>query len=439
MRDGSRWVGVAAAVFVLAGCAADPGPAAPADDCVKIVEEGGTETDRCLPLAPEDGRVDTGTPRFGNPLRVTNPLHPTGIVRQTIYGGQVDGKPFRTEVTLLPERKIINWGGHRIDALESQYFALSDGRIKEVALDWYAQADDGSVWYLGEDVFNYEDGEVVDTDGTWVAGADAPAAMIMPAHPAKGDVYRPENKPGVVFEEVTVSATNQTVDGPSGPIEGAITVSELHMDGSREDKTFAPGYGEFSTGNADGDHEAASLALPADATNAPVPPTVDALATAIRRATDAVAGADWAAADTATAAVAKAWTAARPEDAPLPLLTRQMDRDIDTLTTAVSQRDAGGARDAALRVAQNELDVRSRHEAVDPTRVALWARQLVIDAAADDQAAVAGDLASLKWTFDRIRGDVPDPAAVHRTLTALGEAVEQGDLAAAATEARKLG
>jgi hypothetical protein len=88
-----------------------------------------------------------------------------------------------------------------------QYVAYSGGRILEVALDWYAQADDGSVWYFGEDVFNYEDGVVADTHGTWLAGRDGPPGMIMPANPAGDQVYRPENIPGLVFEEVTVKST----------------------------------------------------------------------------------------------------------------------------------------------------------------------------------------------------------------------------------------
>lgn len=429
--------GVLAAVVALAGCAPDP---APADrrECVHVVAEDGTRGDRCLPTAPQERRVDLGKPVFSRPTEVTNPLHPTGSVRQTIYGGQVDGKPFRTEVTLLPQRKTITWRGARIEVLASQYLALSDGRIQEVALDWYAQADDGSVWYLGEDVFNYEDGEVVDTDGTWVAGPDAPAAMIMPAHPKVGDVYRPENAPNRVFEEVTVSSVDRTVSGPSGPVPGAITVEELHLDGTREDKTFAPGYGEFSTGSTGGDLEAATLALPTDAAPGPTPATVDTLATAIRQAADALARADWTAAVRYADAVAKAWDAARPTDAPLPVLRRQMDRDIDTLAAAVRDRDAAAARDAALRLAQNELDLRSRHEPVDPARFALWARQLVIDAAADDKPAVRGDYECLKWTFERIRTAVADSAAVDQTLDGLRTSAGRGDLITAAEHARKL-
>jgi hypothetical protein len=88
--------------------------------------------------------------------------------------------------------------------------------------------------------------------------------MIMPANPQVGDVYRPENAPGIAFEEVRVAKVDQDVAGPSGNIRGAIEVNELHMDGTREGKVFAPGYGEFSTGSPGGDLEAASLASPTD-------------------------------------------------------------------------------------------------------------------------------------------------------------------------------
>ena len=197
-----------------------------------MVEESGETTDKCLPLAPDSERVDLGTPSFSKPTPITNPLHPTSAVTQAIYGGQVEGKPFRTEVTLLPETKATPWGGKTVDTAIAQYVAYLDGRIHEVAIDRFAQADDGSVWYFGEDVFNFEDGRVADTKGTWLASDKTPAAMIMPAKPAVGNVYHPENAPGVVFEQVRVEKVDQTIPGPSGDISGAMEVTELHMDGT---------------------------------------------------------------------------------------------------------------------------------------------------------------------------------------------------------------
>ncbi len=149
-----------------------------------------------------------------------NPLFPVSSQVSVLLLGTVDDLPFRTEVTLLPNPRIIEWEGMQVATLVSQYVAFLDGRIEEVAYDYYAQADDGSVWYFGEDVFNFADGVIVDTHGTWIAGTDGPAAMIMPANPQVGDVYRPENIPGFVFEEVTVQSVDETVDGPFGPIDG---------------------------------------------------------------------------------------------------------------------------------------------------------------------------------------------------------------------------
>jgi hypothetical protein len=100
----------------------------------------------CLPLAPEGQRVDRTTPTFSRPTEITNPLLPVAEVTQSLQLGSVDGKPFRAEVTLLPGTKAIAWNGRQVPTRIHQYVAYSGGRILEVALDWYAQADDGSVW-----------------------------------------------------------------------------------------------------------------------------------------------------------------------------------------------------------------------------------------------------------------------------------------------------
>ena len=110
--------------------------------------------------------MDLATPSFSDPTSVTNPLFPVSKQESVLMVGQVDGKPFRTEVTLLPDTRIIEWQGQQVETLVSQYTAYLDGRIHEVAYDFYAQADDGSVWYFGEDVFNFKEGYIADTHGT---------------------------------------------------------------------------------------------------------------------------------------------------------------------------------------------------------------------------------------------------------------------------------
>src|ERR671931_856172 len=390
----------------------------------------------CLPVAPASKRVDLVRPSFSHPVPITNPLHPTSEVAQVIFGGQVDGKPFRTEFTLLPDRKAINWDGRRIDAVTTQYLAYEDGRIQELAYDRFAQADDGAVWYLGEDVSDYRNGVAYTHEGSWQAGRDGPGAMIMPAHHRVGDVYRTENAPPIVFEEITVKAVGRTVPGPSGPVRGALVVSELHTDGTREDKIFAPGYGEFSTGDAKGDLEAVSLAVPTDARPRPLPAQLSALSAAVRKAFDTVGRNDWAGAATAGTTLREAWDAYRSGDLP-PLLERQTSRDVDLLARAVAARTPSQAHQAALRVAQDDLDLRLRHRPlaeVELARLDLWGRQLLVDAVASDRGAVAGDATTMQLIWQRVRHGA-DPAAAARVdarLRDLRAAAGNRDVAAAA-------
>jgi hypothetical protein len=410
----------------------DPGPS-----CVKPQDGNG-----CLQLAPASKRVDLVRPSFSNPTSITNPIHPSSKLDQVIYGGQVEGSPFRTEFTRLPDTKTITWEGQQVSVVTWQYLAFSGGRIKEVALDWFAQADDGAVWYFGEDVSDYEDGVVATNEGTWLAGKDGPPGMIMPGNPKVGDVYRPENVPGLVFEEVTVKSVGQTVPGPSGPVGGAITVTEIHFDGKREDKVFAPGFGEFSTGSPEGDLEAASLAVPTDARPEPAPAQLATLATAVRKAFDTVGRNDWSGASTATGGLKQAWDAYRPLGLPA-LLEKQMTRDIEALAASVTTRKPDQAHQAALRVAQNALDLQLRYQPVakvDLARLDLWARQVLVDAAAKDPGSVAGDVSTLELTRDRVRHTL-DPATAERLdaqIRDLRRAADSKDLAAATKAAPAL-
>lgn len=393
-----------------------------------------------LPVAPAAERVDLRLPTFSDPTSVTNPLHPTSTLESELLLGRADGRALRVEIALLPERKLVDWNGLHVEALVAQYVAFLDGELHEVALDFYAQADDGSVWYLGEDVFNYEDGAVVDTEGTWLAGLHGPGAMIMPADPQVGDVYRPENMPGHVFEEVTVEQTGVTVTGPRGPVGGAIVVDELHLDGGHEEKTFAPGYGELSTGTGK-DVEAVALAVPIDALPGPPPRELVELSKDAGIVFALAREGAWREARAATGRLRRTWSTLR-SGAP-PLLGGQTSEALGVLERAVGRRDRSAAAQAALTLAQASLDLLLRHRPVAEIELArfdLRAAQLVVDAAARDEAAVAGDLAALEWTRDRFAHALEgsDLFRLDRQLDALRAAVNDGDTETARSAAARL-
>ena len=356
-----------------------------------------------LPVAPASGRVDLYAPSFSDPTNVTNPLLPVSELDQVILLGREDDLPLRVVITLLHDTKTIEWNGQQVETLEAQYMAFLDGRIAEVTLDWYAQDDNGSVWYFGEDVFNYEDGVIADTEGTWLAGRDGPVAMIMPDDPQVGDVYRPENIPGTVFEEVTVKSINETMHGPRGHVNGAIIVEEFHMGGTYEGKIFAPSYGEFLT-CAGSELEAVALAVPTDTLPGPIPAELAVISTGAADIFDRAQSGDWNAAFASVDAMITAWDTHQAGDVPR-MLDAQMSGAIVVLVAAVDARQPAEARQAAIGVARACLDLQLQYRPpaeIDLARFDLCIRQIMVDIAANDPGAVKGDIATLGWIWDRI-------------------------------------
>jgi hypothetical protein len=445
---------IVAIAVVAASCTNDSNAASPTGVSATGTSTGATTTGPAtvttipqpfvpphIPVAPESDRVDLAMPTFSDPTNITNPLFPVSLQDSVLMLGHVDGKPFRTEVTLLPDTQIIEWEGQRVETLVSQYNAFLDGRIQEVAYDYYAQADDGSVWYFGEDVFDFIDGAIVVTEGTWRAGRDGPAAMIMPGDPEVGDVYRTENAPGFVFEEVTVRSVGQTLKGPTGPIEGGLLADELHSDGKTEQKVFAPGYGEFYTAGG-GDVEALALAVPTDALDEPLPAELTTISDGALEIYDAAGSADWTAATAKLHDLEAAWRTYRSGEVPR-LIEPRMDQALAALAGAVRAQKVTVARDAAIQTARSSLDLQLRYRPqpeIDLARMDLWAAQLLVDEAAGDAAGVGADQFALDYDRDRIRDavDARDLIRINTEIGAIQVAVADEDLAAAAAAAERL-
>ena len=120
-----------------------------------------------------------------------------------------------------------------------------------------------------------------------------------------------------------------------------------------------------------------------------------------------------------------------------------MDAALATLTDAAATQESAAISDAAVDVAQSALDLQLRYRpaaAVDVERFHLHSQQLRIDAAAGDAAGVAAEVATLEWIRDRIVGTLTpaELATVDDELAQLRDAVNSGNLAAAADEAARL-
>ena len=364
-----------------------------------------------LPVAPESQRVDIKRPTFSNPTKITHPLFPVKDGSQTILLGNADGRPLQVTYTTLPEsqNRTIIWDGKKIETRTVQYVAHMDRRLVEYALDWYAQADDGSVWYFGEDVFNYEDGQVADTHGTWLAGKDGPPAMIMPADPKPGNVYRVENIPGKAFEEVEVKTVNATVEGPLRSVTGCMIGRQLHDNGSYSDKTFCPGIGEFFTAK-DLDLETVAISVPTDALPGPLPAELADITAGALGTYDAAEGRDGRTAEDKFKALKSSWNSLRGRGQVSTLLATQMDRALrylegDVLEPALLHKHTIGTQNGAIDVALASLDLELRYRQpseVDGDRLAVFARKTLIDAKALEHGLVLSDVRTLELIRDRL-------------------------------------
>ncbi len=398
-----------------------------------------------IPLAPDSARRDLVAAPFPNPTSVTNPLFPISELDSAILNGHVDGKVFHTETTLLPFTQIIEWTpGQCVRVLASQYMAFLDGRLEETAIDLYAQAYDGSVWYLGESVFDYDaDGLVITTEGTWHAGTEGPAAMIMPSDPQINDAHRPENIPGLVFEELTIKKVDQTREGPSGSVSGVMVATETHQDGSLSDKVFAPGYGEFRS--TDGpDVEAMALASPTDSLPGGVPEELVTISLGADRifASSLATPLQWMRAETIAQRMLDTWIAFRAGDVPSRLV-KPTNVALRALVDRVASRDRSKAYPASIDAAyaSNDLQLRYRPATeVDTVRFDLWVRRVLVDANDGSLGGVRSDVVTIEWIRDRIAHTL-DPVTrttLDTMVRDLGAAVVDEDLAAAAETARDL-
>jgi hypothetical protein len=133
--------------------------------------------------------------------------------------------------------------------------AYESDELVERSFNYFAQADDGTVYYFGEVVDNYVDGVIDNHEGSWLVGGptqsdpaetgNAPKpAVFMPANPELGDVFKPEDLYPLVDETGTVVGVDLDVHVLGVKYDGAIKVKEsTRLSTETELKWYAPGVG----------------------------------------------------------------------------------------------------------------------------------------------------------------------------------------------------
>lgn len=180
---------------------------------------------------------------------VDNPYLPLSAFQALMYTGEEQdpdtGETIETRVEwqILPETKTV--AGVTVLVLRDN--AYEDGELIESTLDYFAQHKDGTVYYFGEDVDNYEDGVLVDHDGSWIAGEGAnEPGVFMPADPAAGLTFDQERAPGIAEDHSTILEDGLSMTAPAGAFSGCIKtedVNPLDAAAATENKWYCPGVG----------------------------------------------------------------------------------------------------------------------------------------------------------------------------------------------------
>jgi hypothetical protein len=194
---------------------------------------------------------DTG-PTDGNPFFRLEPGH------QLHYEGEDDGEDLELTITVLPRTELIEFTTARGQALSVRARVIEerewvDGELVEVSRNFFARCRErNDVFYFGETVDIYEDGEIVSHDGAWRAGEGrAQPGIILPGTFLLGARYYQEIAPRVALDRAENTDMGLRVHVPAGRFQRCVEVTEttpLNPDEASL-KVYCPGVGLVRDGD----------------------------------------------------------------------------------------------------------------------------------------------------------------------------------------------
>ncbi len=159
-----------------------------------------------------------------------------------------DGR-VRLVITVLAETRMVD--GVETRVVEER--ETESGALVEVSRNFFAiSSRTNSVFYFGEDVDIYRDGQVVSHEGAWLAGAGgARFGLMMPGLPLLGSRYYQEVAPRVAMDRAQIVSTSATLTTPAGAFTDVVQIEESTPleRGARESKFYAAGVGLLQDGS----------------------------------------------------------------------------------------------------------------------------------------------------------------------------------------------
>ncbi len=204
------------------------------------------------------GTVPEGQPVFSNPLEIDNPYRPfqPGAIR--VY--EVTEGDITLEIIVdvfINETRTFTWNGAEVACRIVESLDFEDGKLTGLSRKFFAQADDGTVYFFGELSETYLEADVVLRLGSWLVGGPtlpsdplttewrADPTIAMPAQPEIGDQFKREDIPPVLDElnEVVATGIDLFVFGSQYKDTIELVETSTLEPGFQESKWYAPGIG----------------------------------------------------------------------------------------------------------------------------------------------------------------------------------------------------
>ena len=235
------------------------------------------------------------------PVPVSGPLltdNPAGVVTGVEYRPEIDPVDFTTAVTnpympLVPgtsrtyegggERVVVTVTGTTRTVMGVETVVVRDREYRGSTLiedteDWFAQDEDGNVWYFGEDTAECNNGSITGRPGAWEAGVDgAQPGIVMLADPRVGDYYRQEYYTGRAEDVARVRELGATADHEGRVYHDVLVTEDFTAlePGQLEHKSYAPDVGLIEERNVGGGAPVRLTEITVDPE--PVPSAADSL------------------------------------------------------------------------------------------------------------------------------------------------------------------
>ena len=155
-----------------------------------------------------------------NPFFILEPNY------QLVLAGGEGGEAAQVTITVLNETREVN--GTETRVVEER--ETIGGELVEISRNFFAICEEtNSIFYFGEEVDDYEDGNIISHGGAWLAGEDANrAGIIMPGTMLMGARYYQEIAPNVAVDRAEIVGMGEVVQTPAGEFSDTLITRETN-------------------------------------------------------------------------------------------------------------------------------------------------------------------------------------------------------------------